>query len=61
MPPPDHHYRQEDFAGHEYRAHAYDPACRQFLQELAGNHADEHRDDPQEAILCGIILLTLTA
>jgi hypothetical protein len=47
MPPPDHHYRQEDFAGHEYRPRAYEPACRQFLQEPAGEDADEQRESPQ--------------
>jgi hypothetical protein len=61
MPPPDHHYRQEDFAGYEYRPHVYEPACRQFLQELPGKDADGQQADHRPAILCGIIRLTFTA
>src|SRR5208282_4136718 len=61
MPPPDHHCRQEDFAGYGYRSHAYEAACRQFFQESPGDDADEQRDGHRPGILCGIILLTLTA
>jgi hypothetical protein len=61
MPPPDHHYRQEDFAGYEYRPHAYEPACRQFLQEFQARMPTGSRLIIGRAILCGIIRLTFTA